>query len=57
MVGEELITSETIVAVNQERLDHNRNIGKLVESLAPTQADHTAAWRTKLAAKLGDRLV
>ncbi len=57
VVGEELITSETIVAVNQERLDHNRNIGKLVESLAPTQADHAAAWRTKLAAKLGDRLV
>ncbi|MBA3710188.1 MAG: hypothetical protein H0W83_15360, partial [Planctomycetes bacterium] len=57
VVGEELIISETIVAVNQERLDHNRNIGKLVESLAPTQADHAPAWRAKLAAKLGDRLV
>jgi hypothetical protein len=57
VVGEEVITSETIVAVNQERLDHNRNIGKLVESLGPTQADHAPAWRAKLAAKLGDRLV
>src|SRR4051812_4994321 len=57
VVGEEATTSETIVAVNQERLDHNRNIGQLVESLAPTQADHAPAWRAKLAAKLGDRLI
>jgi hypothetical protein len=57
VVGDELIISETIVAVNQERLDHNRNIGKLVESLAPTQTDHAPAWRAKLAAKLGDRLL
>ena len=57
VVGEEVITSETIVAVNQERLDRNRAIGTLVESLSPTQADHTPAWRSKLAERLGDRLV
>jgi hypothetical protein len=57
VVGEELITSETIVAVNQERLDHNPWIGVLVESLAPSRANHVDVWRKKLAAKLGDRLV
>jgi hypothetical protein len=57
VVGEELITSETIVAVNQERLDHNRDIGRLVENLAPSQEDHAAAWRAKLAQRLGDRLI
>lgn len=57
VVGEELILSETIVAVNQERLDHNPAIGKLVESIAPTQTDHASVWRSKLAAKLGDRFV
>ncbi len=57
VVGEEIITSETIVAVNQERLEHNPWIGALVESLGPSQADHAAAWRTKLSAKLGDRLL
>ncbi len=57
VVGEEVITSETIVAVNQERMDRNRDIARLVESLAPTQADHAPAWRAKLAARLGDRLV
>lgn len=57
VVGEEVITSETIVAVNQERLDHNRDIHVLVESLAPTQADHAPAWRERLAARLGDRLL
>ena len=56
VVGEELITSETIVAVNQERLDHNPAIGRLLESLAPSQIDHAPAWRAKLAQKLGDRL-
>jgi hypothetical protein len=56
VVGEELITSETIVAVNQERLDHNPGIGRLLESLAPSQTDHAPAWRAKLAQKLGDRL-
>lgn len=57
VVGQELITSETIVAVNQERLDQNRHIGALIESLAPSNTDHTAAWRAKLKAKLGDRFV
>jgi hypothetical protein len=57
VVGEELITSETIVAVNQERLDHNPGIGVLVESLAPVATDHAPAWRAKLAKKLGDRFL
>ncbi len=57
VVGEEVITSETIVAVNQERLARNRDVGLLVESLAPTQADHAPAWRTRLASRLGERLV
>jgi hypothetical protein len=57
VVGDEIITSETIVAVNQERLKHNRAIGTLVESLAPVDTDHAPAWRTRLATKLGDRLV
>jgi predicted ribosome-associated RNA-binding protein Tma20 len=57
VVGEEIITSETIVAVNQERLNHNRAIGTLVESLAPVDTDHAPAWRTKLATKLGERLI
>jgi hypothetical protein len=56
VVGDELITSETIVAVNQERLDHNPGIGHLIESLAPTTTDHAPAWRKKLAEKLGTRL-
>lgn len=56
VVGDELITSETIVAVNQERLDHNPAIGALIESLAPTTTDHAPAWRKRLAEKLGDRL-
>ena len=57
VVGEELITSETIVAVNQERLDANAGVGALIESLAPSQEDHTATWRAKLAQRLGARLV
>jgi hypothetical protein len=57
VVGQELITSETIVAVNQERLEKNRHVEALVESLAPSNTDHTAAWRAKLKAKLGDRFV
>jgi hypothetical protein len=57
VVGEEIITSETIVAVNQERLNHNRAIGTLVESLSPGDTDHAPAWRAKLGAKLGERLV
>ncbi len=54
--GEELITSETIVAVNQERLDHNRAVGELIERLNPIAEDRSDAWRTKLAQKLGDKL-
>ncbi len=57
VVGDEIITSETIVAVNQERFDHNRGIGLLVESLAPVDTDHAPAWRAKLRSKLADRLV
>ncbi len=57
VVGEPLITSETIVAVNQERLDANPGIGVLVESLAPSQDDHTDRWRAKLAARLGARCI
>ncbi len=58
VVGDEIITSETIVAVNQERLNHNAAIGRLVECLAPvTDSDHTPAWRAKLGEKLGARLV
>ncbi len=57
VVGEELITSETIVAVNRERMEHNPAIGKLVECLAPTHTDHVMAWRKKLAEKLGSRFV
>lgn len=56
VVGEELITSETIVAVNQERLDHNPGVGQLVESLQPVAADHSDAWRNALAKKLGNKL-
>jgi hypothetical protein len=55
VVGDEIITSETIVAVNQERLQHNKAIGVLIESLAPVATDHAPAWRSKLAAKLGSR--
>ncbi len=57
VVGEELITSETIVAVNQERLDHNKGVGELIESLQPIAADHSDSWRKKLADKLGDKLI
>jgi hypothetical protein len=57
VVGDEIITSETIVAVNQERMSHNRAIGTLVESLAPVDTDHAPAWRAKLATRLGERLI
>lgn len=57
VVGEELITSETIVAVNQERLDHNPGIGRLVDSLSPISDDHSQDWRTALSRKLGDKLI
>ena len=57
MVGEDLITSETIVAVNQERLDHNAGVDVLVESLGPIADDRSDAWRARLASKLGDKLL
>lgn len=57
VVGEELITSETIVAVNGERMRQNRDIARLADSLEPSQADHSSAWRSRLAEKLGDRLI
>lgn len=56
VVGEELITSETIVAVNEVRMGGNAGIGRLIDSLAPSTADHAPAWRMKLAQKLGSRL-
>jgi len=56
VVGEELTISETIVAVNQERLNHDPAIGILVEHLAPQNTDHTQIWRDQLAQRLGDRL-
>ncbi|TVR14616.1 MAG: hypothetical protein EA401_04160 [Planctomycetota bacterium] len=57
VVGEDLITSETIVAVNEERLEHNRGVGTLIDSLAPVAHDHSDAWRARLAAKLGEKLL
>lgn len=57
VVGEEIITSETIVAANAASLERNPAVGALVDSLAPSQTDHAAAWRAKLAQRLGDRLV
>ena len=57
VVGEEIITSETIVAVNQERLQHNHAISVLIDSLMPVATDHAPQWRAKLAAKLGDRFI
>jgi hypothetical protein len=56
VVGTELITSETIVAVNRERLEHNQGVGLLVESLQPVADDHSDRWRERLAEKLGDKL-
>jgi hypothetical protein len=57
VVGEEIITSETIVAVNQERMERNPGVRVLIDALQPSQEDHTATWRGKLAKRLGDRLV
>lgn len=57
VVGEEIITSETIVAANAASLERNPAVGALVESLAPNQGDHAPAWRSRLAQRLGDRLV
>lgn len=57
VVGEELITSETIVAVNRERLDHNHGVGRLIDSIQPTADDASQAWRERLARRLGDQLI
>lgn len=57
VVGEEIVTSETIVAANATSLEKNHGVAVLVEALAPVQTDHAAAWRAKLAKKLGDKLV
>jgi hypothetical protein len=57
VAGEEIITSETIVAVNEQRMRAHPGVPRLIESLAPSPADHAPAWRAKLAARLGDRLV
>ncbi len=57
VVGEEIVTSETIVAANATSLERNHDVATLVEALAPVQTDHAAVWRSKLAKKLGDKLV
>lgn len=57
VVGEDLVTSESIVAVNQERLEHNAGVGVLIESLSPVADDRSDAWRARLAAKLGAKLL
>ncbi|GDY12294.1 hypothetical protein LBMAG53_11720 [Planctomycetota bacterium] len=57
VIGEELLTSETIVAVNHDRMERNPGIRILADSLEPSQEDHTAAWRARLRKRLGDRLV
>jgi hypothetical protein len=57
VVGHELSTSETIVAVNQGRLDQNPAVGALIEGLAPSTADNTTRWRQTLKTKLGDKFV
>ena len=57
VVGEEIVTSETIVAANATSLDRHPGVAVLVEALAPAQTDHAAVWRAKLGKKLGDKLV
>jgi hypothetical protein len=57
VVGEEIITSETIVAANQVSIERNRGVAALIDSLAPSPADHAEAWRAKLKSRLGDRLI
>lgn len=57
VVGEEIVTSETIVAANATSLERNAGVQTLVDILAPADTDHAPAWRAKLAKKLGDRLV
>ena len=57
VVGSELVTSESIVAVNQERLEAHRAVDLLVESLAPSQEDRSQVWRDQLCARLGAQMV
>ena len=57
VVGSELVCSETIVAVNEERLDHNPGVGLLLDALEPSVEDHADGWRQRMAAKLGDSLI
>ena len=35
VVGEELVRSETIIAVNEERMDHSQGMRHLIESCSP----------------------
>ena len=57
VVGSELVCSETIVAVNEERLVHNPGVGLLLDALEPSIEDHADKWRQRIAAKLGDSLI
>ena len=57
VVGEEIITSETIVAVNEDARRRNPAIDGLIAALNPQKTDHAPAWRAQLAAKLGERLI
>ncbi|MCS6970694.1 MAG: hypothetical protein RMM29_01065 [Planctomycetota bacterium] len=57
VVGEELVTSETIVAANALSLARKPGVRELAESLEPRQEDHAPAWRARLAARLGERLL
>ena len=57
VVGSELVCSETIVAVNEERLDHNPGVGLLIEALEPSVDDQAEGWRQRMAQKLGDSLI
>jgi hypothetical protein len=55
VAGEPLLVSETIVAVNHERMEHNRSCSALVEAIQPETEDHSHLWRDALRARLGDR--
>ena len=57
VVGEPLVVSETIVAINQESVDHNPGIPRLIECLQPSSEDHSEKWRAALAKKLGNKLI
>lgn len=57
VVGHELVTSETIVAVNQERMEANPGVRVLADSLTPDGTDRSGQWRSGLRQRLGDKLV